>query len=125
MVAYNFKKQFVPFIRSGAKKHTIRAIGKRRHARPGEALQLYCGQRTAQCFKILNGDPECIRTAQFVLYSAPEGIVWQLDGVTLDEAQRTELARNDGFQNAEQMFEFFRNRLPFEGMLIEWGTPGW
>ncbi|MEM9908430.1 MAG: ASCH domain-containing protein [Cyanobacteria bacterium P01_D01_bin.44] len=125
MVAYNFKQQFVPLIRSGSKKHTIRTIGKRRHARPGELVQLYCGQRTAHCFKILDGDPECVRTADFVLYSAPEGFVWQLDGVTLDEAQRTELACNDGFQNAEQMFDFFRSRLPFEGMLIEWGTPGW
>lgn len=66
MVAYSFKRQFVAPIRIGLgkevfdaayrsdsvvlrpKRQTIRAIGKRRHARVGETLQLYTAMRTKQ-----------------------------------------------------------------------------
>lgn len=59
MVAYNFQSQFVEAIRNGSKSHTIRRNGKRRHARPGESLQLYSGMRTKACKKIIT-DPECV-----------------------------------------------------------------
>lgn len=61
MVAYSFKAQFVEPIRAGLglptepqirpKRQTIRA-DRKRHARPGEELQLYRGMRTRQCFLI-------------------------------------------------------------------------
>lgn len=57
MPAYNFQKQFAPLVESGQKRQTIRAIGKRRHARPGESLQLYTGQRTKACRKLISPDP--------------------------------------------------------------------
>jgi hypothetical protein len=47
MVAYSFAPQFIDTIRSGTKCQTIRPIGKRRHARTGEPVQLYTGMRTA------------------------------------------------------------------------------
>lgn len=70
MVAYSFKKQFIRPILIGlgaplspdefavgmdefgnvsrpvGKRQTIRALGKRRHARPGELVSLYFGMRT-------------------------------------------------------------------------------
>jgi hypothetical protein len=53
MVAYSFNPIFVGPILAGTKRQTIRAERKR-HARPGEAMQLYtgmmrwwCGQRPA------------------------------------------------------------------------------
>ena len=49
MVAYSLKPRFIPPILSGAKRQTIRAISRRRHAIPGETLQLYTGMRTKQC----------------------------------------------------------------------------
>lgn len=45
MVAYNFQQQFVAPIEAGTKTQTMRAIGKRRHARVSETLQLYTGMR--------------------------------------------------------------------------------
>lgn len=79
MVAYSYKAGFVAPIRVGLglavldlhyelggylpgqpirpKRQTIRANGRRRHARPGEALQHYHGMRTTKCFKI--GDARC------------------------------------------------------------------
>lgn len=41
MVAYSFQPRFAAPIEQGLKTHTLRAAGKRRHARVGEALQLY------------------------------------------------------------------------------------
>lgn len=54
MAAYNFQKRFATLIESGDKNHTIRRIGKRRHASPGEAIQLYTGMRTKFCRKLLD-----------------------------------------------------------------------
>jgi len=48
MVAYSFKAQFREPILAGTKRQTIRA-DRKRHARLGEALQLYTGMRTRQC----------------------------------------------------------------------------
>lgn len=48
MVAYSFKRRFAEPILAGAKRQTIRA-DRRRHARPGEELQLYTGMRTKSC----------------------------------------------------------------------------
>jgi hypothetical protein len=58
MVAYNFKAQFAPLVEAGIKRQTIRARGKRRHAAKGDRLQLYTGQRSPTCRKLLP-DPEC------------------------------------------------------------------
>ena len=52
MVAYSFNSRFEVAIREGWKTQTIRA-GRKRHARPGEMLQLFCGMRTAHCRKAL------------------------------------------------------------------------
>ena len=48
MVAYSFKRRFREPILAGSKQQTIRA-DRKRHARRGEALQLYTGMRTTQC----------------------------------------------------------------------------
>lgn len=60
MVAYNFQSRFAGPIKRGEKSHTIRKNGKRRHARPGEPLQLYTGMRTKSCKKIVAKDPVCV-----------------------------------------------------------------
>jgi len=48
MVAYSFQKQFAMPILEGTKGGTIRA-NRKRHAHPGEELQLYTGMRTKHC----------------------------------------------------------------------------
>jgi hypothetical protein len=59
MVAYSFNRRFVPAIESGIKSQTIRAP-RRRHARPGEWLQLYTGMRTKSC-RLIRADVVCSR----------------------------------------------------------------
>ena len=58
MVAYSFKRLFVPAIEAGTKRQTIRGPRKR-HARVGEPVQLYQGMRTSHCRRILVPDPIC------------------------------------------------------------------
>lgn len=44
MVAYSFKPSFIPHIQAKVKRQTIR-LPRKRHARAGEALQLFHGPR--------------------------------------------------------------------------------
>lgn len=133
MVAYSFKKRFVDPIRVGLssvslsfdcppKRQTIRAIGKRRHARPGETLQLYTGMRTRQCEKI--GDARCISVERIVI-KVPRDDAWL--AVKMGDAPSFEagddFAIADGFQNINDMWLFwFDAHGPgnFEGVLIKW-----
>lgn len=132
MVAYSFNKRFVDPIRAGIhhvvftacvpKRQTIRAIGKRSHARPGETLQLYHGMRTKQCFKI--GEARCTRVLPIRIFPGcpPETIVIAIIGET---PVRTvdEFAQADGFKDAADMQHFWWDNhgfRPFEGVLIEW-----
>ena len=58
MVAYSFQPGFAAEIIAGRKTQTIRNPRKR-HAMPGEHLQLFTGMRTRYCKKIIP-DPLCI-----------------------------------------------------------------
>lgn len=117
MVAYNFKKQFAPAVKSGCKLQTIRAMRKR-HAMPGEAIQLYTGMRTKSCQKLISPDPTCkaIRPIKITVDS-----VW-VDGVILLRHEVERLAIADGFDGIPDFMRFFKEThgLPFEGVLIEW-----
>lgn len=58
MVAYGFQPMFVDGIVARTKRQTIRGHRKR-HARPGERVQLYQGLRTRSCRKLIP-DPVCV-----------------------------------------------------------------
>lgn len=123
MVAYSFKARFAEPILAGTKRQTIRAIGKRRHARPGDALQLYTGMRTKHCRKI--ADEVCTE-------SVPITIEWRdvafiaIDGNIIPASFRalSEFAMRDGFRSIDDMREFWRVNHPgvevFDGVLIRW-----
>lgn len=130
MSAYNFKARYVEHIRSGRKRHTIRAEGKRRHARPGERVQLYTGMRTKACRKIMP-DPLCTKVESIEMARVPlilpngEEAGFTLvsvciDGQRLEPDECVSLAYADGFDNFTQMVDFFESRLPFKGKLIHW-----
>lgn len=114
MSAYNFKEQFVVPIRSGRKRHTIRG-DRKRHARPGEPMQLYTGQRTKQCMKIIP-DPVCTKVEDIEIHE------WtvRLSGQILFADECEALAVADGFPSFAHMMHFWKGRLPFKGKLIHW-----
>lgn len=123
MVAYSFQKRFAPLIREGLKTQTIRA-DRKRHARPGEMLQLFTGMRTAWCEKII---PDPICTAVL-----PVAIGWASARITRIEVgmipvrNLDHFASADGFTDIEDMTAFWLERhgaRPFEGVVIEWSMP--
>lgn len=120
MPAYNFQARLASLVESGAKRQTIRVIGKRRHARVGERVQLYTGMMTKGCRKLVTPDPVCTKVLSIRLEKNQQGgLNVDLDGVAVN-ALRT--AEADGFRTAHEMLEFFDKTygLPFEGLLIRW-----
>lgn len=100
MVAYSFKAQFEEPIATRVKRQTVRG-GRRRHARAGELMQLYCGMRTRHCRKILTPDPLCIdvRPIRIDLDSRHPELIQaiQIDGGWLSDAEIEDFAVADGF----------------------------
>lgn len=145
MVAYSFKKRFVEPIRVGLgyppsveafaagmdefgnvhrpppKRQTIRAIGKRRHARPGETIQLYTGMRTRQCQAI--GVARCVAVIPIRITVREHSIPVALDGAHIGGGRLHDFARADGFAGAEDMLDFWKSEHGlglFDGVLIRW-----
>ena len=129
MVAYNFKPQFAPLILAGTKRQTIRAprYGRSRHAREGERLQLYTGQRTPACKLI--AERTCIGTSDITLVfdddHESEGIISPGFGIAQwGYASLDEFARGDGFANWAGLKAFWRKEHGsiemFEGTIIFW-----
>lgn len=121
MVAYSFNKRFVDPIVSGTKTQTIRGNGKRRHARVGEALQLYFGMRTKQCMKII-ADPICELSVPITISVRPKGIkaIWA-GGEPVADLET--FARSDGFTDLADMFAYWLDNFgagDFQGTLIGW-----
>ena len=123
MVAYSFEERFIQPIKDGLKTQTIR--GRRRgrgHARPGELLQLYHGQRGPECFKIIE-DPVCTEVL-------PLQMSWKgksIDTIRVGQIPLLDLnafACADGFNDLDDMNRFFEDRSdeddPFEGAVIGW-----
>lgn len=128
MVAYSFKRRFVEPIRVGLgvlptglaypKRQTIRAARKR-HARPGEEVQLYCGMRTKGCFLI--GRARCVSV---------DGVKLDFTGLVAINRQAfilntllDDFARSDGFADFAEMRRFWREEhglSVFEGVRVRW-----
>lgn len=133
MVAYSFRPQFAEPIATLAKRQTVRALGKRRHARPGEPLQLYTGMRTRQCRKLLDVDPVCIDVRPIeIRIGGPAYIAaMSIDGAPLSRDEIEAFACADGFGAqvpdgfaALRMNLFWQVHHPllpvFEGVVIRW-----
>jgi len=143
MVAYSFKSFFAPQIEDMSKAQTVRA-DRKRHARPGEALQLFVAMRTKSCRKLLTIDPVCLAVAPIVIQisSIIDELIAsiEIDGQILHRDEIETFSRLDGFspervliklngaaaKSARQnMGMFWQANYPhvtrFEGVLITWG----
>lgn len=129
MPAYSFQEQFVPFIESGAKTHTIR--GRRKHTpRPGQKFYGYVGMRTKKCRKIIESvitRVQEIRIGDHAMvggdFTALRGLpLVTIDGNELDRTELEQLAKRDGFKDAAAFWKFWQKKhdLPFHGHIIHW-----
>lgn len=116
MVAFNFQGSFAALIEAGIKRQTIRRPRKGlHHLAP---LQLYVGQRTKACRKLL--DTVCTSWEAITIYD--EYVL--VCGEEIDYAALRELAWRDGFPNPDAMFYFFSEHyeLPVSGNIIRWSV---
>lgn len=137
MVAYGFKTQFAEPIIDGSKTQTIRAVGKRRHARPEERLQLYTAMRTKQCRKI--GEADCFLVLNITIdfdtvsiktdqWSIGPGRRSNRPRSASVQRQLDDFARMDGFADWSEMLAFwqknhFKRKMPhgrWKGVLVRW-----
>lgn len=118
MVAYNFQPRFAALVESGKKTQTIRRASRKRHAQPDEPVQLYTGQRTPQCRKLIDPDPTCVRVRPIAIYYPNRVLV---ENIPLSEFELHQLAIADGFVDSAEFLSFFVQRDPvFVGSIIEW-----
>lgn len=101
MVAYSFKARFGDPIVTLEKRQTVRG-SRKRHARPGEPMQLYQAMRTKHCRKLLDIDPICrdVRDIKIIICAAHPELVAaiRIEGVALDDGAIETFAWDDGFR---------------------------
>lgn len=124
MPLYNFKQQFADAVRSGRKRQTIRARGKRQAPQPGQVAHLYTGLRTRDVCPL--GTHPIVSVTQISIsvrsriVQTPNqyGNTW----IELDSQEVEQLARDDGFDSADTFFAFFGadGSTSFSGYLIKW-----
>lgn len=134
MVAYSFKAMFAEPIVSRAKRQTVRGE-RRRHARPGEPVQLYVAMRTKHCRKLVTPDPICIDVRPIEIglsWSRDPNIITdiEIDGVALSADEIEAFAVADGFGSVladgfarRRMGQFWLQNHEwntFIGVLIRW-----
>ena len=131
MVAYSFQKQFAEPILAGSKRQTIRAAGKRRHANPGDELQLYVGMRTKHCRLVARAP--CTGVHKVELFFSKHGAseLFRIDGAPISLTAMASFARLDGFNDVDEMAAFWWKHhrdlaiggyIEFTGKLIQWST---
>ena len=131
VVAYSFKRRFAPPILAGLvpgplvpgmKRQTVRA-DRKRHARPGEELQLYTGMRTASCELLGRADCTSVLPIRLLLGRSPtveiggEPAIAGAKGLDL-------FAQLDGFGDWPDLCAFWAAEhealTDFSGQLIRW-----
>lgn len=130
MVAYTFKGRFVEPIQEKTKRQTIRAVGKKRHAWPGDRIQVYTGDRFHPR-KV--GESTC-QSREAIRFDFAAGRVWIGEGVhhsdqgvriIQGDAALDHFARLDGFQDWQALVDFWAETHNVEdswtGILITWG----
>lgn len=123
MVAYSFKARFGPLIRSGVKTQTVRS-DRKRHARPGEILQLYTGMRTRSC-KLL-AKAVCLKVSPIRFVFREDDPIIEIHGLRTNNwnGGLDHFAQSDGFADWADLAAFWAKEHPsldaFEGVLIQW-----
>jgi len=133
VVAYSFERRFIEPITIGlvpgppasrAKRQTIRAERRSRHARPGERMQLFFAMRSKQCQFL--GEPRCTGVWPIHLSFAPASVL--IEGMPSPQgaAELDAFARRDGFGDWAELAAFWAERhgrtvaSGFQGVLLIW-----
>ena len=118
MVAYNFQPQFEGDLVAGRKTSTIRPKGKRRHAQPGELVQIYVGQRTPNCRKLV--EAPCLAAKPIEIHENAVFVAGRHMAVPEYYDRLAEIEGFSSFGNLQAWFDR-QNGLPARGLVqITW-----
>jgi hypothetical protein len=120
MVAFDFKPRFAPLVEAGTKLQTIRRTAK---AKPGDRLQLYTGQRTRACRKLVTPDPICT----LVDYVGIRPDYLTFGNKARWPERKDEFAQMDGFKDYDDMLAWFTDTYGspyFQGYVHSWAQRG-
>ena len=115
MVAFNFSPEFAGAVTSGAKVQTIR---KTRRGKPGDAVQLYTGQRTKKCRKLR---PDTTLCYVDYVHIAPDGLTF--GNKEKHPGNADAFAKRDGFKDFSDMLAWFQKKYGashFVGYVHRW-----
>lgn len=115
MPILSFKKQFAELVETGQKRQTIRKMRKY-PIKVDDRLYLYTGLRTKQCRKL--GESIASYVPDIMMRPKQEIII--VNNNWLSDYEIEILAKNDGFDNVDDFFMFFREYERFIGQLIRW-----
>jgi hypothetical protein len=116
MVAFNFSPEFCGPVE---RREKLQSIRQTRRAQIGNRIQLYTGQRTAECRKLSAEDPVCT----YVGYVAIRPDYLTVGDTSKHPRDRDEFARLDGFKDYADMHRWFSERYGqphFVGYLHRW-----
>lgn len=124
---FSFRKQFADRVASGEKLQTIR--GRRKDGRmpkAGDKVSLFSGMRTAYCRRLGTSTV----TEAFPVYLDLDELGARtivVNGVRLNFGEAEAFAKLDGFKNAREMIEWFRDTYrgagDFNGFCVRWRSP--
>lgn len=122
MVTINFDARFAQLVEDRVKTCTIR---KGARGKPGDRLQLYTGQRSKGCRRLLTPDPVLLQVVPIEIgndYATLEG------AAPMQGERLAVLARSLGFDTYADALAFYRERhglpvkgVPFRGFYHSWG----
>ena len=108
-----FNKRFPEKIINGTKIHTFRE-DKNNRWKSGRVIHFATGVRTKNYHQFMVG--ECKSTQEIEIYPFTGEIV--IDGKGISVNQLYEVARNDGFDQLQEFFNWFNQN--FSGKIIHW-----
>lgn len=114
MVAINVSERFAGPVERGEKRQTIRRTMR---CKPGDKLQIYTGQRTKACRKLLDAVCENVQPVTITRGTLEVG------GSVYMSDTAAAFARADGFGSFDELFQWFSDRYGtqrFEGYVIQW-----
>ncbi|HLZ92945.1 MAG TPA: hypothetical protein VKQ28_14625 [Candidatus Acidoferrum sp.] len=117
MGLYNEDPRFVPMIRDGRKRFTIRARRKVED-RPGDIMHLYTGLRTRGAMLIFRAP--CVKVEDIEVSMIGTAFVVRVNDVVLGANEEELLARSDGFDDFAEMIDWWAPNIPFEGKINHW-----
>ena len=121
MPSLNFQPRFAALVEAGAKRQTIRPLGKRT-IKPGDRLVFYTGLRRPEARKL--GEAMCKQTLPITmdLIAYPERLCIRIEGAKISLPMMEQLAEWDGFADLAEFLACFEDMHGprFEGTVIRW-----